>query len=269
MEENLRVRIYTLLAEGHSMPKVANLLNCSYTYVRKTASFYVERNELEPLNKYRKTFQKPIETKHPSSPQPNINTTPMLPASIGGIFAIVERPKGIQYNLGNLAYTNSLPRYKAQWGPHKMQIWLLGGLRGKEPIELLENAKEDILSIKTELEIKYKAKITLLKWRAPEWIDTDANRSKKIAQSADIGEGERVEVAGAIHKFSDFSHPNKFQINKSKEGSAKTPTEHAQIHFNIYSGEYEKRFEMLMQLHEKMMEEIVLIRQRLELEAKR
>ena len=264
MEKNLRVQIYTLLSEGHPMPKVASLIGCSYTYVRRIANFYVERHELEPLNKYRKTFQKPIETKHPSCTLPKINT--MLPASMGGIFAIVEKPKGIQYNLGNLAYTNSLPRYKAQWGPHKMQIWLLGGLRGSEPLELLENAKEDILAIQAELEAKYHAKLTLLRWRAPEWIDTDANRSKKIAQSANIGEGERIEVAGALHKFSDFSHPGKFQINKLKEGSAKTPTNHAQIHFNIYSGEYEKRFEMLMTLHEKMMEEIVAIRQRMELE---
>ena len=273
MEENkqldLRVRIYTLLVEGHTIPKVASLLGCSDTYVRKTASFYVNNGELSPRGRYNRFFEQTKPNPTTPLPPPSNPTTPMLPASIGAVFSIIKNPKGLQYNLNRLAYSEEKHLYKAQWGPHKCQIWLHGGFRGSSPNEILGNARETLLAIAGTLERKHDAQLSLIRWLGVEWIDFDEKRSARIAHGAKLGKGERMEVAGAVHKFSDYSHPDKFQINKKPKGDQRIPTEHAQIHTLIYSGEYERRFEMLMQLHEKLMEEIVLIRQRLDLEVKR
>jgi len=273
MEENkqldLRVRIYTLLVEGHTIPKVASLIGCSDTYVRKTASFYVNNGELSPRGRYNRFFEQTKPNPTTPLPPPSNPTTPMLPASIGAVFSIIKKPKGLQYNLNRLAYSEEKHYYKAQWGPHKCQIWLHGGFRGASPNEILGNARETLLAIAGTLERKHDAQLSLIKWLGVEWIDFDERRSARIARGAKLEKGARVEVAGAIHKFSDYSHPDKFQINKKPQGDQRIPTQQAEIHHYLYSGLLAQDLYAIKEVLMEVQNVVQSIKIRMDLEAKK
>jgi hypothetical protein len=98
-----------------------------------------------------------------------------------------------------------------------------------------------------------------------EWVDFNLTRSARIADAAGLKKGARMEVAGAIHKFSDWSDPDKLQFNPTPKGNPEIPLAHAQIHHKIYSGEYEKRFEMIMEALEKMTSVFEEVKVRLEM----
>jgi len=247
----LLVKIHSLLSEGHTIRRTAELAKCSYQYVWKISRSLVSKGQLEPLNKYNTQFQVPLQIKLPT-PLPaskSTNHPSMLPSNVGAVFALVVKPKGLQYNLGGMAYTEEKHFFKAQWGTHKVQIWL-HSFKGSNPDEILSNARETLIGIASSLENKYHCKLTLLRWHnRTEWIDFSSSRSAKIAAAADLQKGERIEVAGALHKFSDTSHPDKIQFNPLKVPTI--ATDHAKIHHAIYSGEYERRFDILMESNER------------------
>lgn len=169
---------------------------------------------------------------------------PMLPKGIGAVFDIEGKAR-IQYNLVKMAYYHEQPLFKSQWSYRKCQIWLHAGFRGKDPNEIRENARADLLAIADRLGDKFGCKLTAVRWMRDEWVDFNLTRSARIADAAGLKKGARMEVAGAIHKFSDWSDPDKLQFNPTPKGNPEIPLAHAQIHHKIYSGEYEHRFELL------------------------
>lgn len=256
--------------EGHTIPKVSKLLNCSESFVRKIANFYVSNGELERLNKYNATFQRPITKPHTPIASGSNPHTPILPARAGGIFAISKQPKNIQRNLRGFAYDIEKNFYKAQWGRYKCQIWLQGGfLRGQTPTETLANAREMLLAVAAKLELKHEAKLALIRWTEPEWVDFDQSRSKRIANSAGIARGGVIEVAGALHKFSDFSHPDKFQINPIKGGKQGLTTEHAEAHHYVYSGALARDMQAMAGTIRSLADAMEAIKIRMDLEARK
>lgn len=90
-----------------------------------------------------------------------------------------------------------------------------------------------------------------------EWVVISRKTSAQIADSAKIPKGGAIEVAGAIHKYGDFSDPENIQFNAKPHGEPRKPTEHSVIHHFVYSGEMgntlEKIGDVIISLNQRMM----------------
>jgi len=266
---NIRGNIHTLLAEGCSQKEIAKRFNISRKSVWKYSRLYVINGDIEKIARgtYRKAIQHAMLPPH--KPLANVTTPPIIiPVKFGGIFAQIGKPP-LPYDEFGKAYYEEKEFYKAQFGKHKTQIWLYSGFQGATVDERIDTGHQLLLQIASNLSQKFGITLTHLRWYENiEWVDASKDRSKETAKGAELKKGTCREVAGAIHKFSDFSHPDQFQINPIQKGDITRATDHARIHERVYSGDYERRFEMLMQLHEKVMENLIAIRQRMDLEAK-
>lgn len=258
-------KIYSLLCEGQSLSKIAKQVSLSPAAILKRARIYEKEGKIERIAKYPSEYRKAQTFYPPLKPVANFTSPPLiLPRKFGGIFAQVGKPP-LPYNNRGKAHYEEREYYKAQFGKNKAQLWLYSGWQGATVQERIDSGHAQLLHIAATLSHKFGITLTLLRWyEAIEWIDPNKERSKGVAGGAGMGKGERREVAGAIHKFSDFSHPDQWQFDPKPKGVPVRATDHAKIHEQVYGGEYEKRFEMLMQLHEKLSESIVAIRQRME-----
>lgn len=246
-------KVLFLLGEGHSLSAIAKYTKKSPAAILKRARRYVIIGKLERVAKgrYRKAI-KP-ELYPPLKPVGDFTPLPiMLPHKFGAIFAQVGKP--------NLPYTNRgkaeerTPLYLAQFGKNngKAQIWLYGGFQGSGIDEIVASGKEALIAIAASLEQKHSITLTLLRFYSDiEWVDVSKQRSKATAKGIGIGRGEQVVVDGAIHKLDPISHKDHLEFNKLPQGDPTRPTDHARIHHSIYSGEYERRFDILMEGNER------------------
>jgi hypothetical protein len=237
------VKSYSFLAAGSNLTQTAKLTGLSIPGVLKQARKYVAEGRLVRIAKGR--YQKPILTSFTPPHVPvgtfNQNTTPptplptMLPSKFGGIFAVVGNPR-IKYDQDGKFYVKT-QLYTAQVGRYKAQIWLKGGFTGSTVEEIIANGQAQLQVIASQLAADHHLELGLLRfYDGIEWVDYDLKRSQRLATSAKIPKGGAIEVAGAIHKYSDFSHPSQVQFNPKPGGDAARPTDHAKIHEYVYKG---------------------------------
>jgi hypothetical protein len=198
----------------------------------------------------------------------------MLPHKFGAVFAQIpgKQVPGLQYDLRGKAEVRT-PLYFAQFGRHKVQIWLFGGWKGDSVQEIVASGKGQIEAIAGQLAQKYGITLTLLRFYDDiEWVDVSKERSAKTAKGAGIRKGEGVEVAGALHKYDKSSHDGHIEFNKLPNGEDNKPTEHAEIREYIYSGQLAHDLHAIKEVvleERKLLSEVVGgfvgVRQRLEI----
>lgn len=242
-------KIYLFLCQGASLSTTARMAKKSPAAILKRARKYVAAGKLERIARGRYRKVEKGQTLPPLSQFPSLPQPIMIPVKFGAIFAQVGRPK-LEYDERGKAYDrNAL--FECQFGKAKTQLWLKAGFQGATIEEQIGNGQRLLLNIAASLAKKHGIELTLLRfYEGLEWADPSENRSAITAKGANIKKGGKIEVAGAMHKYSDFSHPDQFQINPKHGGEPEKATEHAKYRENLYSGEYERRFEMLMQLLE-------------------
>ena len=260
---------YTLLCEGHGQTRIARTLGLSRKTIWKRTLFYLNEGMIEKIawGVYRKAEKKC--NPQPSKPVAIVTPLPiMLPHKFGATFAQTGRP-ALQYDENGKA-EDETPLYYAQFGRYKTQIWLYGGFQGAHPDEIITSGRLQLEAIAQSLSSKYGITLTLDRFYTDiEWVDISKERSKATAKAAGMKPKVRVPVADAIHVYDGTSQKGHFEIDQMPGKSDKIPTAQARYRHNLYSGDYERRFEMLMLLHEKVAEQLIAIRARMELEAKR
>lgn len=268
---SIRVRLFGLLREGHCQSSAAKLLKVSKATVRKYIRKMEQEGLIERVCKYPATYQlkrqigaplKPVGDWSPPSSIPSpIDEKIMLPAKFGASFFLVGRPP-LRYDRYGKAFVKT-PGWTLQFGRHKLVIWL-HAFRGQTVKELEANARSDILSLADAQGRKLGIQVALDRFfEDVEWVDTSKERSDQVAQAGGFEDGQKV-VAGAIHKHRDFSHPENMQFNALPGGDPKRPTEHAQIHEYLYSGNLFRDMHAMAQTIDKLGDSMVAVRARME-----
>ena len=243
---------YAFLCEGLTPTQIAKKQGLSRKTIHKRINFYLNKNKIEKLawGAYRKAEKRSVTT--PLKPLATVTTPPtMLPHKFGAIFAQIGKPK-LTYDAWGKAKEET-PLYTAQFGKYKTQIWLHGGFAGATPDEIIASGRIKLRAIAQSLSEKHRITLTLLRFYSDiEWVDISKERSKATAKAASMRKKQRVEIAGAIHVLDGSSHNDLLEIDKAPNKPPEMPTEHARIRHALYSGEYEKRFDMVMTALEKM-----------------
>lgn len=246
-------KILHLLQEGHQQSAIAKAVGKSSAAILKRARKYVMEGKLERIAKAR--YRKPInQADLPPLKPVEIFTHPpiMLPHKFGALLAQVGKPKLAYDKYGKAEEKTAL--WYIQYGKHKAQIWLYAGFQGQTPDSIIESGKSLIRAIIAEQAAKHRITLTLLRFYTDiEWVDISKERSKATARGIGIRKGEQVVVAGAIHKLDKVSHEDSMEFNALPNGDSERPTEHARIRHNLYSGEYERRFDKILEGFEKVL----------------
>jgi len=255
----MSVEIISLFCEGHSLSKIAKLTGLSVEAIRKQAKKYEREGIIERVSKYPAAYQRKFQFQPPLMAVGEFQPTPtILPNKFGALCAQVGRLPKERYDAWGKAYDGDAC-HKIQFGKNKCQIWLKSGFIGTTPDELKANGIRQLRAYADLYSKTYGIQISILRiYDDIEWVVVSRKTSKSMADKAGIPQGGKVEVAGAIQKFGDFSHPHNFQINMKPNGNPKIPTEQAVIHHFIYSGEMGKTLEAvgnaIIALNQGMME---------------
>lgn len=249
---------YGLLCEGFNQSDIAKKQNLSRKTIWKRTKFYLDTNQIEKVawGVFRKATKKC--NPPPSKPLAIVTHTPiMLPHKFGASFAQIGKPN-LPYDKYGKAFEEA-PDYYAQFGRYKTQIWLYAGFRGSTPDELIESGRTNLEAIAHSLAVKYNITLTLDRFYSDiEWVDISKERSRITAKEAGMKKKQRIEVAGAIHVLDGVSHNDHLEIDKANGQPEEIPTEHARIRYALYSGEYERRFDMLMLSNERFAKNLEL-----------
>ena len=249
---------YGLLCEGLNPTQIAKKQNLSRKTIYKRVRFYLNTNKIEKIawGTYRKATKKSNPT--PLSHSPLLPPPPtMIPHKFGAIFAQTGTPN-LQYDKRGKAQEKT-ELYCAQFGRWKTQIWLYNGFIGTTPDELIQSGRQTLEAIAQSLSVKYSITLTLDRFYSDiEWVDISKERSKATAKAAGMKKKQRVEVADAIHVLDGTSHNDLLEIDKAPGKPNEIPTDHARIRHALYSGEYERRFDMLMTANEKFSKNLEL-----------
>lgn len=243
---------YTLLCEGKNPSQTAKQQGLSRKTIHKRIKFYLDTGKIEKIawGIYRTATKK--ECNPPLKPVALVTQAPtMVPHKFGGIFAQTGIPN-LRYDERGKAEEKTV-EYCAQFGRHKTQIWLKNGFIGASPDEQIRNGQIRIEMIARDLAKKYRITLKLLRFYTDiEWVDISKERSKASAKAAGMKKKQRVEIADAIHVLDGTSQNDLLEIDKAPGKPNETPTDHARIRHALYSGEYERRFDMVMRALEKM-----------------
>lgn len=256
-------KIYLFLAEGKNLSETARMAKKSPAAILKRARKYVGMGLLQRIARGRYTRVEKGLTLPPISQSPSLPEPIMLPVKFGLILAQVRKPK-LKYDEYGKAYEKTA-LYECQFGKRKAQLWLKGGFKGITQEEQLQSGKQMLLDIAAMLSNKHGIELTPLRfYEGIEWVDPSQIRSATTAKGAGMKKGEKIEVDGAIHKYSDSSHPDQFQINPKHGGVQTRATEQAKYRIDLYSGEYERRFQMVFELEERAAKNILALSEKLE-----
>lgn len=248
---NTSGNIYSLLCEGHSQTAIAKATGFSRKTIWKKAKEYVVKGKIEKIawGRYQKATRKSVTPT--LKPVEVVTPLPiMLPHKFGASFKQTGKPN-LPYD-GYGKASEETPLYFAQFGRYKTQIWLYGGFEGSDVETIVASGKKKLITIASQLALKYRITLTLNRFYTDiEWVDVSKERSKATARGARIRKGEYAVVAGALHKYDKHSQNGHMEFNKLPNGEQTMPTEHAAIRERLYSGEYERRFDILMESNER------------------
>jgi hypothetical protein len=104
--------------------------------------------------------------------------------------------------------------------------------------EILENGRRSVEALAAMYAQRYNVRLTFRRIiPGIEWCIVSKDISEKQAKQEGIERGQQAVVAGAIHKFGDSSHPENMEFNQAPGGTPLKPTEHAETHEYVYSGQ--------------------------------
>jgi hypothetical protein len=255
-----RGNIYTLLLRGWYASKIARHLKISRKTVHKWAKFYVKENLIESTGGYPEFYRAKKEDVTPPFDRGQMLPPALVPHHFGATFAIVGKPRIMRKKAW---HTVKEHEFTLQIGRYKAILWL-HYLAGTTPTEQIEWGRSRALRLAKVLGEKYGCGFTMLQMRPDiEWIMTDKGASKELADKTGIKKNKPIEVASAMFRFDDLSHPKVIEINKAFEKPPEIPTIHAQTLFFLLT-KAPQLMEQQIKLTTSITESIVVINQKLE-----
>ncbi len=215
-------KITRLLGAGVPLQKIAKITGKSYRSIWKQAQKYEREGIIERVCKYpalyrfKKDFTPTLKLGRDFTPL-------LLPHKFGASFVLIGRPI-LPYNkLGKASIKES--SHSVQFGRSKAQIWLKS-FRGVATEEIVKQGKQDILALAMFYSQKYRVKLSAPRFFPDiEWVLTDKKTGKKVADKCEIV--KQKEIADAMFKFGDSTHPDLLEINQAPKKPPEKPTEHA------------------------------------------
>lgn len=218
----MKGKITRLLGNGLTLQKIAKITGKSYRSIWKQAQKYEREGIIERVCKYPALYRFKKHFTH-SFKLGGVFTPLLLPHKFGASFVLVGRPI-LPYNkLGKATIKES--SHSIQFGRSKAQIWLKS-FRGVATEDIVKQGKQDLLDLAMFYSQKYGVKLSAPRFfPGIEWVVTDKKTGKKVADKCEII--KQKEIADAMFKFGDSTHPDLLEINQAPKKPPEKPTEHA------------------------------------------
>jgi len=221
-------KIYLLLSEGYNLSAIAKKVGKSPAAILKRARKYEREGKLERVVKYPALYQIPKEILPPHNARHQILPPPpktiLIPHRFAATLAIVGTPnirrKKAWATIKTEEYTLQIGRSKARLA--------LKFTQGETPEQRIYYGQRRIKELANELGARYGCTFTVLRFDPQiEWTLNDEPASRELSQKVGIKRDEPQEIADAMFRFDDPSHPRLIEINKAKGKPPHIPTEHA------------------------------------------
>lgn len=255
-----KVTIYRLLVGGEYPSKIAKRLGVSHVLVLKYAKKYVAEGLLERTNIYPALFRVKKSIVTPPFATNPIVTPPLAPHRFGATFAIVGKPRVVRRKA---FFTVKEHEYTLQIGTEKAILWL-HFLAGTTPQEQIDWGRARALRLAEGFAARYGCGFNLLRVLPDiEWTLTDKGASQELADKTGIRKDKPIEVAAAMFRFDDPSHPRLIEINKAMGKPPEIPTAHAQTLYFLLTAA-PALMEKQINLTTSITESIVVLNQKIE-----
>lgn len=219
-------KIYRLLGKATCFDVIKERTGFTYKQIRDRAVKYERAGLIErilhypALYRFKKEFLPPLKgVRDFTSP------ALILPVKFGGSFRQMGRPAGpeIKYGPNGKAIIDE-PDHKAIFGKNggKTVIWIKA-FWGPEPWTARDNALAYMKNKAAEYAEKYRITLTLNEtypkgyFEGVEHVVTTNKLSEAVAKALNLKKGEVKRFPDLLIKYSDFSHPNKAQLNPVPE----------------------------------------------------
>jgi hypothetical protein len=150
--------------------------------------------------------------------------TLLIPHHFAATLAIVGKPN---VRRKKAWATFKTEEYTLQIGRSKARL-ALKFTQGKTPEQRISYGQHRIKELAFELGARYGCTLTLLRFDPQiEWTLNDEPASQEFGQKVGVKRDKPQEIADAMFRFDDPSHPKLIEINKAKDKPPHIPTEHA------------------------------------------